>query len=72
MTLCLSLTFSLLTDGGCPTPLLPFRVRAIQSFVGHAISIISNMVATSKQLWNRMLLVYQRLPMFCSVFIRIE
>ena len=52
MTLGLSLTFCLLTDGGCaPTPLLPFRVRAIQSFVGHAISIVSNsnMVETLKQ-----------------------
>ena len=63
----LSLTFCLLTDGGCaPTPLLPFRVRAIQSFVGHAISIVSNsnMVATPKQQWDRMRLVY-----FVCVFV---
>ena len=51
MTLGLSLTFCLLTDGGYAiTSLLQFRVRTIQSFVGHAISIASsrNMVATSK------------------------
>ena len=54
-----------MTDGGCaPTPLLPFRVRAIQSFVGHAISIVSNsnMVETPKQKWNGLRPVNQRLP----------
>ena len=44
--------------------------RAIQSFVGHAISIVSNsnMVATPKQQWNRLPPVNQRLfPLLWSL-----
>ena len=37
--------------GAAPTPLLPFLVRAIKSFVGHIVTIFSdsNMVETPKQ-----------------------
>ena len=48
----LKLTFCLLNNGGCaPTPLLPFRVRAVKSFVGHIVTIFSdyNMIETPKQ-----------------------
>ena len=64
--------FCLLTDGAAPlTPLLLFRVRAIQSFVGHAILIVlnSNKVATHKQQWNRIRPVNQRLP---KIYVRVK